>query len=394
GLFTALFAPLAFDWAWEHPLLILVAAALMPASARLDWRRLPGLEQSTLQLVVATSLGIALLCCWQIYVIVGEDGPRSAAAWWLAGVTFGGLVVSQWRWLALPLLAVAMLAEGGMLTVKETLNGMRQRSYFGIYTVRYDPVAKLRTIAHGTTLHGQQSTDPRLRLTPLSYYGPSSGAGIAFGHAQTMFGASARIGVVGLGAGSLACYHRPGESWRFFEIDPLVLSYSENRTFTYLKDCAPDARVVIGDARLELEKVAPASLDLLAVDAFSSDAIPLHLLTDEALGVYERALAPRGILLIHISNRFIDLEPVLSVDARKKGLTARKREDNPDMTQGYTASTWIALSRDPAMLAALQAQAPNDPWEPLAASTSQVWTDDHASILPHVRWQNILGVPK
>ncbi|WP_296675216.1 spermidine synthase [Novosphingobium sp.] len=394
GLFTALIAPLAFDWAWEHPILVLAAAVLIPPSDRFDWRKLPGLDQSSHHLMRLAALALALFCSWQIALIVLDNGDRAVAALWLTGVALGGLLVSQWRPLVLLVTMWAMLAEGGLLTIQETLNGMRERSYFGIYTVRERPTEKVRTLAHGTTLHGIQSTDPALIRQPLSYYGPTSGAGLAFSQAQALYGSGARLGVVGLGAGSLACYKRPGEAWTFFEIDPLVLAYSVKRTFTYLKDCAPEARVVIGDARLELARIAPASFDMLAVDAFSSDAIPLHLMTDEALGVYERALSPKGMMLIHISNRFIDLEPVLAADAKKRGLFAVKRNDVPDTSAGFSPSLWIAMSRDPQAIAGLQAGTKLQSWEKLGKPAKTVWTDDHASILSHVEWRNVLGANK
>ncbi len=391
GLFTALFAPVVFDWAWEHPLLVLAAALLLPASAAFDWRSLPGLDPSSHHIVRIAALAMALFCSWQVMTIVESDGNKLLAAFWLVGVTAGGLLVSQWRWLVFMVLLWAMLAQGGLLTLKETLEGSRQRSYFGIYTVRDRPADKVRTLAHGTTLHGVQSTDPAKARQPLSYYGPTSGAGLVFARAQALFGPGARLGVVGLGAGSLACYKKPGEVWTFFEIDPLVVSYSRDRTFTYLQDCAPDARIVLGDARIELTKIPAGSLDVLAVDAFSSDAIPLHLMTDEALGVYERALSPKGVMLLHISNRFIDLEPVLAADAKKRGLTAVKRFDVPATNDGYTASVWIALSRDPGAIAAIRAQSGGQEWSPLGKPSRSVWTDDHASILPHVEWRNVLG---
>lgn len=394
GLFTALIAPLAFDWAWEHPILVLAAALLVPPSERFDWRLLPGFEPSSLGLIRVAALALALVCTWQVLLIVQEDGNRFTASLWLAGAALGGLMVSHSRWLVAVVLVPAMLAQGGLQTVNETLDGMRKRSYFGIYTVREQTDLKVRTIAHGTTLHGIQSTDPARRNAPLSYYGPTSGAGVTFAKAQELYGAGARLGVVGLGAGSLACYKRPGESWTFFEIDPLVLSYSRDGTFTFVRDCAPDARMVIGDARIELGKVAPGSFDVLAVDAFSSDAIPLHLMTDEAIGVYERALSPRGIMLLHISNRFIDLEPVLSADAAKRGLTAIKRFDVPSRDLQYTPSVWIAMSRDPAAIAALKEASGAQSWERLGPPARTVWTDDHASILPHVEWHNVLGARK
>jgi spermidine synthase len=230
---------------------------------------------------------------------------------------------------------------------------------------------------------------------PLTYYGPSSGAGIAFANADRLFGSQAGLGVVGLGTGTLACYRRPGQAWRFFEIDPAVLELSRNGTFTYIRDCAPDAEVVLGDARLELARLPHGTLDLLAVDAFSSDAIPLHLMTDEAMGVYLDALSTKGILLVHISNRYIDLEPVLAAIARQRGLTAVLRDDVPEdgASKLFTPSTWVAIARDPARIAALRKTDPAREWRTLGAPAARAWTDDHASILPQVRWGSLLGKP-
>jgi spermidine synthase len=195
--------------------------------------------------------------------------------------------------------------------------------------------------------------------------------------------------VVGLGGGTLACYRRPGQAWTVFEIDPEVLAYSQRGQFTYLERCASDAPVVIGDARLELAKLPADSFDLLLVDAFSSDAIPLHLLTDEAAEVYFRALADDGLLLIHISNRFVDLEPVLAALARERGLAAALRSDihharADQLDDGLSSSKWVVLSRDPAKLAALTA---GGGWQPLGRPADDVWRDDFASILPHLTWK-------
>lgn len=394
GLFTALLAPLAFDWVWEHPLLVLLGTALLPWSRRLDWRLLPGMDRQLQRILQTALIGFGVLCCWQVYSVVSSGGPRTLSGAWMIGVTLAGLMLTFRRAWVTALLLGAMLAQGGTQTLADSHAGLRTRSYFGIYTVRDRPSEKLRTLAHGTTLHGQQSSDPALRHMPLSYYGPGSGVGIAFSHAADLFGPAPRVAVVGLGAGTLACYRRAGASWTFFEIDPAVLAYSQRGTFTYLRDCAPRARVVLGDARIELEKVPPGSFDLLAIDAFSSDAIPLHLMTDEALGVYERALSPRGILLIHISNRFIDLEPVLGAEARRRGLSAALRDDNPPANSGMTGSSWVALSRDRARLKALAAQAPALVWRPLSRPAARGWSDDHASILPYVQWRNFLGSPQ
>jgi hypothetical protein len=391
GLFTALIAPLVFDWVWEHPLLVLAAALLMPRGAIPDWRQLKGLEPAMQRLVVLTIAFAIGALLWLLNDITAafEESPLR---WAYAGaIALLGLTLVPWRALAPALLALTMYVQGGFLTIKDTRDGARTRSYFGVYTVRDYPEQKLRTLAHGTTLHGEQSLDPKLSRTPLTYYGPGSGAGIAFSHARELFGPAPAIGVVGLGTGTLACFAQPGETWRFYEIDPAVLAFSRNGTFTFVRDCAPRAEVVIGDARIELAKAPAGSIDLLAIDAFSSDSIPLHLLTDEAFGVYLNALSPRGILLVHISNRYIDLEPALAATARARGLHAALRDDEPPSGTKLTGSSWVAISRDPAQLRALERHAPALPWTPLKPPAPQAWSDDHASILPFIRWRNFLG---
>jgi hypothetical protein len=391
GAFTALIAPVVFDWVWEHPLLVFAAALLMPMPERLDWRRLPGLDPGMARLGAAVLLGVAAFLAWLLYGQLYEENTKLlqfALAVWIAGV---GMFLIPWRWLFAAVLVLLMLAQGGVPTISASLEGARTRSYFGIYTVHDYPESRLRTLAHGTTLHGQQSTDPAFACAPMTYYGPGSGAAIALRQAQRIYGHNARIGVVGLGTGTLAAFYQPGEDWRFYEIDPAVLELSRNGTFTYVASCAPSAKVVLGDARLELAKARPGSIDVLLVDAFSSDAIPLHLLTDEAMGVYLDALSPRGVLLVHISNRYIELEPVLAAAARKRGLAALLRDDNPEDRVLLTPSSWVALSRDPASLKALAAGQPDAPWDRLAPPAPRAWTDDHASILPYVRWERLLG---
>ncbi|MEY4237432.1 MAG: hypothetical protein RL339_33 [Pseudomonadota bacterium] len=394
GMFTALFAPLLFDWVWEHPLLVLAAALLLPTSTLFDWRKLRGVDPQLARIAAAAVLGVALAMCWFIYQATSTVGDLDSRQYVLTlGVGLLGFLIASWRWMLAILLVALMYAQGGWDTVDATREGLRTRSYFGVYTVRDFPAQQMRTLAHGTTLHGKQSLDPKLARLPLTYYGPGSGAGIAFANADRLFGPKARLGVVGLGTGTLACYHRPGQSWRFFEIDPAVLQLSRNGTFTYIRDCAPDAEVVLGDARIELARMGKGGMDLLAVDAFSSDAIPLHLMTDEAMGVYLDALSPKGVLLVHISNRYIDLEPVLAAIARKRGLSAALRDDDTaeDLGAYFTSSTWVAIARDQARIDDLRKVDPARPWRPLGPPAKRAWTDDHASILPQVRWSSLLG---
>jgi SAM-dependent methyltransferase len=388
GLFAALIAPLLFDWVWEHPMLVFAAALLMPLRPMFRWRRLPGLAPGLATMLTLSFLALALFFAWPLL----QHWPSTPGLIRLSlgcAVLACGLLVADRRWSLLAALGIMMLAQGGVDTISTTLTGMRTRSYFGIYTVREDPYERIRMLAHGTTLHGMQYTDAR-RLQPTTYYGPSSAVGIAMARAPQLFGPQARIAVVGLGTGTLACWHRPGQRWTFFEIDPAVVSLSRRRVFTFLPDCAPDARLRLGDARIELSRTPAGSFDLLAVDAFSSDAIPLHLLTAEALDVYMRALSPNGLLLLHISNRYFELEPQLSAAIRARGWAARVLTDFPPANEGLSASVWIGIARDEARLAPLTAGRKD--WKLLLRKPgTRAWTDEHASILPAVRWGNLLG---
>ena len=379
GVFTALLAPVLFDWTWEHPLLILAAAVLLPLSAYsslLDrWSIRPAL--------VRWCFIIALAAVWWGGMATTVSDTQWLPLRWLRYVALAvlaGLAIffatRRFAFVAATFCVLATL--GGLMQARMTWEDKRTRSYFGVYSVLEHGEGGHR-LFHGTTTHGLQLGGER-RLEPTSYYGRSSGVGQALLAAPDIFGAQARVGVVGLGVGTLACYRQPGQRWTFFEIDPAVLQYSRSGTFTFLSECAPDARIRIGDARLELDKLPDDSFDVLAVDAFSSDAIPLHLLTDEALQLYTRVLAEDGLLLIHISNRFIRLEPVLDALAKKQGLHAASRRDEIAKGDVY-ASNWVVLSRDAGSLRALTA---GKDWVDLSPAEGRVWTDDYASILPYM----------
>lgn len=393
GLFTALVAPLLFDWAWEHPLLVLAAAALLPLEPLLRWNRADGLEPGMVRIVAILLVGLGAFLAWLLKDYALRPESNLAAMLLTIFLVGTAIMLMAWRWAFVAVVAFAMLGQGGIYTVATSLAGDRTRSYFGIYTVRDFREDRLRTLAHGTTLHGEQSLDPAHAREALTYYGPGSGAAVALGALPQLAGDRARVGVVGLGTGSLACQARAGQHWTFFEIDPVILHYSTNGTFTFLRECAPDARVVLGDARMRLAAMPPRAFDVLVIDAFSSDAIPLHLLTREAMAVYLRALSPRGLLLLHVSNRYIDLGPVVAANARVLHLDAIERLDHPRDRLRYTASRWIALSPDADLLDRLETVDAHRPWVPLAPGRSEPWTDDHASILPHIRWGKLLGKP-
>ena len=383
GLFTALIAPLVFDWTWEHPILILAAAALLPLGT---WS---GYLARIFKSEETTRLGIiALLFALFIGASRLFDARMMSIDWSLLEIALfvaliaAAVLLAARRWAFVAACAALLAALGAMVQAQTSLAGLRSRSYFGIYTVR-DGGDGLKQLIHGTTLHGVQRLDAGVN-EPTTYYGREAGVGLALTQAPAMFGDKARIGVVGLGVGTLACYKQPGQRWTFFEIDPAVLAYSTRGDFTFMHNCAPEAPTVIGDARLKLEGLPANSFDILVVDAFSSDAIPLHLMTKEAQAGYFRTLAPNGLLLIHISNRFIRLEPVLSALAKDGKLASAVRTDST-AGKGLTTSTWVAMSRDPAQLAKLTA---DGKWRPLAPPAREVWRDDYASILPYLIWKN------
>lgn len=386
GVFAALIAPVIFDWTWEYPILVLAAGAMVPQHWLLDRvRRLwttPGRARRIAALLILLVLAVLIL------LLLNEgDGmfARSQTGPAFLAITLVGLATIGVRPMFVLVLAVALFLFGGFRSLGMSLEGdARTRSYFGVYAIGEKP--GLRQLSHGTTVHGiQLNGSPGLEALPTSYYVPGSGVGQAMLAADKLYGPNARIGVVGLGAGTLACYARPGQRWRFFEIDPVVVRLArDDGRFTFLKRCLPDPDIVLGDARLRLAEQPSASLDLLALDAFSSDSVPMHLMTTEAFASYARVLSAKGLLLVHISNRFMDLRPVVSAAAIKGGWQAAELTYHPDgvaRSEGATVSSWIALSRDRDMILALKAR--DAGWRPLYRYPGfTAWSDDYATILP------------
>ncbi len=389
GLFCALIAPVAFDWAYEHPLLIVAAALMLPQRplfTSLHWYL--DTPQRRARAIRWFVLGVALLALAGGGFLIG-DPPAIVRGLIVAALALAAFAAVGRRVLFATAIVAVMLVCGGWQTLLQSaVSGMRVRSYYGIYTIS-NQADGTRILIHGTTTHGVQRREPAREREATSYYAPLSGVGLAMAAAPGLFGDQARIGVVGLGAGTLACYARPGQRWRFFEIDPAVVAIARDPArFSFLSRCTPGVPVAIGDARLNLAKAAPASYDLLVIDAFSSDAVPMHLLTREALAVYRRALAPGGLLMIHISNRFFDLEPVLAAGAGLDGMTGVLRDYTPDEAAhraGAARSVWVAMSRDPTMVARLAAGSPRG-WRGLRRRPGFTpWSDDFASVLPVLR---------
>jgi SAM-dependent methyltransferase len=389
GLFCAIVAPLVFDWAYEHPILILAAALMVPQYALVPWSR-----RARIGLGIALPL-LALLLSYE--TDLGLLGHSQLLKMGLSiAISLLALACLGRRWPYMIALGALMLSYGGWSIIER--GDARTRSYFGIYEVSdrrgTDDAIVARVLTHGTTLHGIQNMLPGTETIPTSYYARRSGVGLTLSNANALFGPHPRVGIVGLGAGTLSCYFRPGESWTIFEIDPAMVHVARTR-FSFLSRCTPDARIVLGDARISLARAPADSLDILAIDAFSSDAVPMHLLTREALNTYGRALDHDGIVLFHISNRYLDLRPVIADIARRDGWAMQIMEYVPseeERTLNATVSVWIALSRNPDTLRRLTRLSGPDAmnWETLTPTPGfSGWSDDHASILPIINWRNL-----
>jgi len=229
---------------------------------------------------------------------------------------------------------------------------------------------------HGNVLHGCQYTSEPLRFEPTTYYGRQSGIGLAL--ASRGIERPVRVGVVGLGTGTIAAYGREGDAFRFYEINPDVMRFATTY-FTYLGDSKAEWEIVLGDARLSLEREAAQGYDVLALDAFSGDAVPLHLLTVEAFEIYRRHLKPDGILAAHISNRFLDLKPVILGLADHFGMAVAVIDAGDEDKEELSPSLWVLLSADPA---SLQDDAIRTAASPVDASPSalRLWTDDYSDL--------------
>jgi SAM-dependent methyltransferase len=266
----------------------------------------------------------------------------------------------------------------------ETLHA--SRNFFGTLRVAEGNTAEGEEhwLHHGSTLHGKQSTDPARACRPLSYYHREGPLGSVFAAFDLKPDADARrVAVVGLGAGTTAAYARAGETWTFYEIDPAVVSIARDpKLFTYLTKCAAaPVEVVLGDARLRLRDAAPDAYDLIVLDAFSSDAVPAHLLTREALALYLSKLAARGLIVFHVSNRSLDLERVVGGDARDAGLVARIFADGEYKPEiGKDPSTWVVVARSPQDLGALSL---DTRWQTLDERTYklELWRDDFSNVI-------------
>ena len=381
GLFNTLIAPTAFNTIIEYPMVIVLACLIRQrtdenedsSSDRLFDFLLPvcaGLVTAALALFidrfeVTTVAGVAIVFGIPLVIINHRFRGRPVRfALALGAVMLGGIVYSE--------------------TQNRTLHV--ERNFFGTLGVKIDPSSATRILYHGNTIHGRQFIDPLLQTEPVSYFHRDGPVGQIFS-AYNSNSPSRNIAIVGLGIGSMACYSLPDQNWTFYEINPAVISIAQNTShFTYLDKCAVGPmKIILGDARLKLQDAPDNHYGLIVLDAFNSDAVPVHLLTREAIALYTSKLATGGMLAFQISNRSLQLETVLANLAKQNGaMVLRSADGEHDPVTGKDPSEWVVM----AQLSPAFDTLANDPrWRAVEARAgAAAWTDDFSNILSVFRW--------
>jgi hypothetical protein len=423
GCFNALVAPLVFHSVVEYSVTLVIACLLLPPAdpegkvwlARFFPNSLAKPVGAVTDVALAAGLGLVAFYLFRFFLIAPEeetwhatlrDGITGALVWLKERVSFdlirlqpafafGMVTLLCYTLVARPLrfgLAVgAFILASAYYDVPDSSRMQllcQKRSFFGVLKVQYYPQQEEYSLMNGTTLHGVEIRKPGQRSEPLTYYHTSGPIGQVF---TEFSGARAKrhVGLIGLGAGTLASYGEPGQHMTFYDIDPEVKAIATNdKYFTYVRDCRASCNIVLGDARLKLREAPDHTYGILVVDAFSSDSIPIHLLTREALELYFQKLTEDGVLAVHISNRHLDLQPVVANLAQQLGLVALRQYDNDaDKRQvpGISTSDWVVLARQREYLGKL---VDDERWSPVETDpTVGVWTDDYSNLMSVFMWK-------
>ncbi|MGD9642988.1 MAG: spermidine synthase [Elusimicrobiales bacterium] len=398
GAAAALLAPLVFNNVYEYPLALAAAALFLPRGEH----KLPRL--ASVAVIAALALGVAMALLrlvdpgWAMRVIGQHQRTLTLAAFWtcLAAVFLNRARPARLAALVLLTFLVLFLTEdraGRYIT--------QERGFFGILRTReiYDPASPrtpiFRIMTHSNVVHGAQLTSPGLTRIPMTYYNPRTALGEAV-LAGLSVGEPGRVALVGLGAGASACLLRPADKLTIFEIDPAVvrLAASPGGDFTYVRECQPGARVVLGDARLKIAGEPDGAFDVIVVDAFSGDSIPAHLLTREALALYLRKISERGIVVLHLSNASLALISEAARLARDLDVPALFRVspayDHPYASYfGALGAGAMIIPKSPAVLPLLPLSVMPG-WSFIEAPAGRAWSDDYINI-PRALWRSLIG---
>ncbi|MDP3074947.1 spermidine synthase [Bradyrhizobium sp.] len=390
GLFAGLIAPFTFSWIAEYPILLACAALCRPPGgnerlARWGWWYWPLLAALAVALIAPTYHPGKVLTWLETHRvwIIGAVGVLSA-------LLALGLNANRWKIFATVAVALALIRaypsdDGRVETV---------RSFFGVHKIVVTSNGQYHVLMHGTTIHGAEKyqnddgTPVTGRPEPITYYHKDGGIGQAIAAIRERKGSPLRVAVIGLGSGTLACAAEPGETWKYFEIDQTMVDTAKDpKYFSFISKCDPDMKPVIGDARLTFAKEPAGIYDLIIVDAYSSDAIPIHLATEEAMEIYKERLAPQGAVAMHVSNRHLELSSVVVGIADANDLKSWVYNEDTNRDSEYIFSTTVVISaRADADIGKL---ATSDQWALTEAEDDQrVWTDDYSNVLGAV-WRRL-----
>ena len=380
GLLNALVAPLLFQTPLEYPLLLVAACLMRPPADRLRTQARENWAVRGDLLLPFALITIVTALLWASSL----DGP--AAVRQFTHFTAFIVLAAALLWFAqrrIRLALVLAVCLFGPILADASFAEVTTRSFFGVLRVQRLPLEDLVILRHGTTMHGMQSTRPGEELTPLGYYHAAGSFGRFFAAMAKRTAPIADVGVIGLGIGGLGCYAQPGAAWTFYEIDPMVERLArDNRWFHSMAGCGNHPDVKLGDGRIKLAADSAARYDILIVDAFSSDSVPVHLLTREALALYLARLKPGGTMLFHVTNRYLDLAPVVARLALDAGAPARHLfVPAGDDVFRQTRSEVVAVGTPGGELNALA----DDGWD-IPQAGPVLWTDERSDVLGVIRW--------
>jgi len=380
GAFTALIAPLVFKGLWEYPLLMALSAMALPG------------PKAHARVPLFVKIGAWLMGLVALGAMVVHEAPDISIAWGalVVLVVLAYAATSLWRPVIAGVVMMALVIAGIAWDAHTYPSLYRSRSYFGIHRVDSSEKGRFHRLLHGNILHGVQLRKPESeQLTPISYYHITNPMGVTLEALRAREDALT-VGIIGLGTGSLAAYARPSDTFEFFEIDPEVVAMARDpELFSFLGACPGTCTVTVGDGRLGMAEVTDARYDLIVLDAYSSDAIPIHLITREALAMYTSKLAPGGVIAFHVSNKYLSLWKVseaLGLDAGLVTFYAHHSVSKSLKDLRVKTSTWVLMARE---------ESDFEPWvdehEMFRRVTEQddeyVWTDDFANIVDIYRWK-------